>query len=267
MVSPGAAWLALAVLAAGLAGAGPAQPAVETARAWLRQYHEDPARIDRARDLLEQVVAGEGAIDAVAFTALARAWYLVGEHRAGTPEARLTAYERGREAGRRAVALAPDDAEAHLWYAVNLGSWAQAKGLLRSLLTVRELRAEVDTVLRLDPHSIEAHIMSGSLYRELPRLLGGDRDRAERHFLTARALDPHLTGVRIELALLYIEWGRDDEARRQLAGVLEETRPTDRARWLTREVPRARALLDSMRTWPSPRRRRPHRPAPLARAG
>ncbi|HSL51484.1 MAG TPA: tetratricopeptide repeat protein [Candidatus Deferrimicrobiaceae bacterium] len=241
--------LLLALLLLLLAGPALAQvptPA-QTARAMLRQYQEDPARIDRARDLLEAHVARGGAADLPTLLALTRAWFLVGEERAKTEEDRIAAYERARDYAKRATELAPRDPDAHLWYAITLGSWSQAKGLLRSALALRELRKEVDTVLRLDPNNIEAHIMAGSIARELPVLLGGDRREAERHFKTAQRLDPRLTGVRIELAQLYINRGRYAEARRELEAVLAERAPTDRPRWTLKEAPRARQMLDSIR--------------------
>lgn len=241
----------LLVIAIMLAGAGASTRAlgetpVETARGLLRGYHEDPDRIDRARDLLEAHIARDGP-DPAALVTLARAWFLHAEQRAETEAARLAAYERGRDVAERAIALAPKDPGAHLWYAINLGSWANAKGLLRSLLALRTIRGEVETVLRLDPRSMEAHVMAGSLHRELPALLGGDREKSERHFRTALALDPRHTGVRIELALLFIATARIGEARRELQAVLDEAAPSDRARWTTKDAPRARSLLDSLR--------------------
>ncbi|HEY7654360.1 MAG TPA: tetratricopeptide repeat protein [Methylomirabilota bacterium] len=244
-------WLLLsaAVLVAG--AAAPAQAPVETARGLLRQYQEDPGRIDRARDLLEAAVARGGAADDVpTLLTLARAWFLFGEERARTDEARIAAYGRARDLAKRATELAPRDPDAHLWYAITLGTWSQAKGLLRSALALRDLRKEVDTVLRLDPKNIEAHIMAGSIARELPVVLGGDRKEAEEQFMTARRLDPKLTGARMELAQLYIDMGRYAEARRELQAVLAERAPTDRPRWTLKEAPRARQLLESIRDKP-----------------
>jgi tetratricopeptide (TPR) repeat protein len=239
--------VSLAVLVTGAVAAAQAQTPVETARGLLRQYQEDPARIDRARDLLEAAVAKGGGNDVPTLLALARAWFLYGEERAKTEEARIAAYERARDVARRATELAPRDPDAHLWYAITLGTWSQAKGLLRSALALRDLRKEVDTVLRLDPRNIEAHIMAGSIARELPLLLGGDRKEAEQHFKTAQRLDPRLTGARVELAQLYVDMGRYAEARRELQAVLAERAPTDRPRWTLKEAPRARQMLEAIR--------------------
>jgi tetratricopeptide repeat protein len=239
-----------ALFATMVAAQAQSQSPGEAARALLRSYNDDPAGIDRARDLLESAVARDGAADPATLVTLSRAWFLFAENRARTREARLAAFERGSAVAERAIAEAPGNAEAHLWYAIHIGSRAQAQGLLRSLLTLRTLRREVDTVLRLDPDNIEGHIMAGSLHRELPAALGGDRAEAERHFKTARMLDPHLTGVRIELARLYLNTGRVAEARQELQGVLDETAPTDRPRWTLKEAPRARMMLESLRDKP-----------------
>ena len=239
---------AAALLAAMLTGAAAvsAQTPSEEARTLLSSYREDVTRIDRARDLLETAVAREEAADARTLVLLARAWFLYAENRTETEGAQLAAYEKGRAAAERAIARSPNDPDAHLWYAINLGSWAQVKGLFRSLITLNTVRREVDTVLRLDPKNVDAHIMAGSLNREIPAIMGGDKAKAEEHFKTAQRLAPHRSGARIELAKLYIKQGRILEARQELQGVLDEPAPEDRSRWQLMEVPRAREMLRSL---------------------
>ena len=236
-----------AVLIVAVPVSAPGQSPVETARGLLKQYQDDPARIDRARDLLEAAVAKGAGGDVPTLLTLARAWFLYGEERARTEEVKVAAYERARDLAKRATELAPSNPDAHLWYAITLGTWSQAKGLLHSALALRNLRREVDRVLELDPKNIEAHIMAGSIARELPLLLGGDRKESEEHFKTAQRLDPRLTGARIELAQLYVNMGRYAEARQELQAVLAEKAPTDRPRWTLKEVPRARQMLESIR--------------------
>ena len=237
--------VALLGAAAGVTAAPPTP--TESARAMLKSYQEDPARIDRARDLLETAVAQGAGNDVLTLLALTRAWFLYAEQRAKSEPETIAAYERARDVAKRATELAPKDPEAHLWYAITLGSWSQAKGLLHSAIALRNLRKEVEVVLQLDPNNIEAHVMAGSIDRELPVLLGGDRRASEAHFKTAQRLDPRLTGVRVELARLYINMGRYAEAREQLQSVLDEKAPTDRPRWTLKEVPQARQLLESIR--------------------
>jgi Tfp pilus assembly protein PilF len=82
---------------------------------------------------------------------------------------------------------------------------------------------------------------------EVPRLAGGDRARAEVHFKKGLEIDPRFTVLRVDLARLYIGDGRYAEARRELARVLEERAPRVVADWTVKDVPRARALLESIR--------------------
>src|SRR6185295_1863461 len=93
-----------------------AQTPVEAARALVARYHEDPAALDRARDVLEAALAHDRRVDAM--TMLSYVQFLIGDVRATTAEAKLAAYDRGREIGRRAVELAPKNHDAHLWYAI-----------------------------------------------------------------------------------------------------------------------------------------------------
>jgi len=105
------------------------------------------------------------------------------------------------------------------------------------------IREASDTALKLNPKNVDALILSGGIYANVPRLMGGDRSKAEALFKRALELDPHKTSGRIELAELYIDTRRWADARRELQQVLDEGRPTDLPRWTVGEVPRARKLL------------------------
>jgi hypothetical protein len=99
--------------------------------------------------------------------------------RAATTEQELAAYERGREAARRAVEREPRNAQAHFWYATNTGRWGQTRGVLRSLFLLPELRREIDTVLELDPDLVGVYLLAGSVDYEVPGMFGGDLARSE----------------------------------------------------------------------------------------
>jgi hypothetical protein len=108
--------LALCLLAL---AAAEAHAPLAAARELLERYDEDLTRIDRARDLLEAALAGGTPADVPTLLTLTHAWFLRAELLARTDEDKL-------------AALAPQEASAHLWYAITLGSAAQARGLLRS---------------------------------------------------------------------------------------------------------------------------------------
>src|SRR5262250_690771 len=86
-----------------------AQTPVEAARALVARYHEDPAAIDRARDLLESALAKDRQVDTMVM--LAYVHYLWGDVRAKTDDEKLSAYDQGRQLGERAVELAPKNSD------------------------------------------------------------------------------------------------------------------------------------------------------------
>jgi hypothetical protein len=169
--------LALIVLAVAAAPSlALAQTPVESARALVARYHEDPTGIDRARALLEAAVARDPQVDTMVMLSFVH--FLYGDVRATTTEDKLAAYDRGREIGKRAVELAPKNPEAHVWYGINTGRWGLTKGVMRSLFLLPTVRQEVDATLALDPRNLRALALSGNVFLEVPGLFGGDREKA-----------------------------------------------------------------------------------------
>src|SRR5438034_1201957 len=78
---------------AALARPATAQPPLEAARGLLAAWHDDPARIDRARVLLEAEAAADPSADTL--VELSRAWFLTGDFRARSEPDRLAAYQTG----------------------------------------------------------------------------------------------------------------------------------------------------------------------------
>ena len=221
-----------------------AQSAVERARTLVARHHEDPRRIDQARDLLEDEIGRERRVETL--FELSRVWYVYGDLRAAGDDDKLAAYERGRAIGKRAVELAPRDWQAHLWYAINTGRWAQTKGVVRSLFLLPTVREEIDTILALNPRAAAGHALAGNVFFEVPALFGGDRAKAEEHYRKGLEIDPRYTVIRVDLARLLIAEGRVADARKELQRVLHERAPANIADWTVKDAPRARTLLESI---------------------
>jgi tetratricopeptide (TPR) repeat protein len=234
--------VALLVLAPSIAlGQSP----VESARALVARYHEDPSRIDRARDLLEAALARDSQVDTMVM--LAYVHFLYGDVRATTTEDKLAAYGRGQEIGKRAVELAPRNPEAHVWYGINAGRWGLTKRVMRSLFLLPTVRQEVDTTLELDPKNLRALALSGNVFLEVPGLFGGDRAKAEQQFRKALEIDPHFTVARVDLARVLIASARYADARQELQRVVDERTPNSIADWTAKDLPRARQLIESIK--------------------
>jgi tetratricopeptide (TPR) repeat protein len=243
---PAWSWLVLIALALVVTpAAAPGQTPVESARALVARYHEDPAAIDRARDLLQSALARDRQVDTMVM--LSYVHFLYGDVRASTTEDKLAAYDRGREIGKRAVELAPRNPEAHVWYGINTGRWGLTKGVMRSLFLLPTVRQEVDATLALDPQNLRALALSGNVFLEVPGLFGGDREKAEQQFRKALELDPRFTVARVDLARVLIATRRYADARRELQRVIDEPTPNSVADWTVKDLPRARELLESIK--------------------
>jgi tetratricopeptide (TPR) repeat protein len=243
---PAGSWLVLIALALVVTPAvAPGQTPVESARALVARYHEDPAAIDRARDLLQSALARDRQVDTMVM--LSYVHFLYGDVRATTTEDKLAAYDRGRQIGKRAVELAPRNPEAHVWYGINTGRWGLTKGVMRSLFLLPTVRQEVDATLALDPQNVRALALSGNVFLEVPGLFGGDREKAEQQFRKALELDPRFTVARVDLARVLIATRRYADARRELQRVIDEPTPNSVADWTVKDLPRARELLESIK--------------------
>jgi tetratricopeptide (TPR) repeat protein len=237
--------LAVTLLLVGMAGAVWGKPSlVAELEVVATRYHENPARLDAVRVGLEEAAVASPQVDIL--VALARVCFIWGDIRAETAEQKLEAYERGRRAARQAVERQPRSAAAHFWLATNTARWGQTKGVLRSLFLLPTVREEVRTVLELDPGFTAVYALAGNVYYEVPRIFGGDLDRAEQMFRRGLEQDPRFTGLRVGLGKTLFKKGRIAEARRELQAVLEEKTPTNPADWSLKDAREARALLDSI---------------------
>ena len=231
--------IALALLL--VAAPAAAQDPVASARALLAAWHQDSARIDRARSVLEAALAADPAPETL--VELARVWFLTGDFRARGDGERVAAYERGSEAARRAIAAAPRSDGAHLWFAINTGRLAELRGIMRAAALLSAIREGSEMVLRLNPSNVDGLILAAGLAAEVPGFMGGDRGRAETLFRRALEADPHQTAGRLELARLYVATRRWSDAQRELQRIVDEPSPTDLPRWTMSDRPRARAML------------------------
>jgi tetratricopeptide (TPR) repeat protein len=125
--------------------------------------------------------------------------------------------------------------EGHTWLAAALGYIALNEGARRQADISREILAETDRALRLNPRDDAALSIRGSVFRALGNvgwvkrqiaslLFGGVPAggfvEAETALRQAIALAPDVMRHTYELGVLYLDWGRQDDARRVLEQAL-----------------------------------------------
>ena len=164
---------------------------------------------------------------------LARADYWLGGH---VPAPQRRAFlTRGIEAGRQAIAVAPNQPEGHFWTAANMGALAEASGIRGGLKYRRPIKDELEWVLRTAPEFLQgsADRALGRWYFKVPAFLGGSKTLAEEHLRASLKYNPRSTASHFFLAELLLDAGRVADARAALQQVLDapldpEWMPEDR---------------------------------------
>jgi len=244
-------WIA-AGIAAGIACLGawaaePVDPLADARAAWERR-----ASPESAAEAWERYRAAARAApdDYEAHWGAARAAWFLGEvatadDRKGRSIDREALYAEAMVLAERAVALAPDRAEGHLWNAVVTGVYGEARGILKSLGLAPRVREQAEAALAIDP-AVEGHApgrVLGRLYFRLPWFKGGDDRRAIEHLERSAAGTPGHPLTRLYLAEVYRAAGRRADAVAQLRLVVDAEPDPRWAAEHARVALDARALL------------------------
>jgi tetratricopeptide (TPR) repeat protein len=240
-------FLVLAGLVA--APAGSAESARQDAIADPDRLYADRIRLDRAIEaaaIWEARLTG-GTRDFEAAWKLSRACYWLGGHVAAGQ--RRSQYERGIEAGRRAVSIDAARPDGHFWLAANMGTLAESFGLRAGLRYRGPVKRELETVLAIDPSYGEglADRGLGRWYLRVPGLFGGSKRRSVEHLQRAMTYDPSAAATHLFLAETYIAIGRRAEAAQELERVLEAPLHPDWIPEVLEFKQRAATLLATLR--------------------
>jgi len=157
---------------------------------------------------------------------LGRSLLRLGERRQGRKE-KLAIYVRAENLLRRAVDLAPREAEAHYWLGLAMGRRGQTRGIIKSLFLVGPLRREMRTVLEIDPKHGGAHHVLGEMLLEIPAIAGGDKKAAVRELEIAAELDPDCSAHFTALAEACLALGERGKAKAALERIFAIKTPAD----------------------------------------
>jgi predicted Zn-dependent protease len=205
-------------------------------------YHEDPTRLDAARAELEAAAASGPSVALLVM--LAQISHVWGDVRGSTSDAKMQAYERGRQVADLALQRDPGNADARFWRAANLGRWLE-RNQLQAATKIGSLRDEMRAIIRDHPDYVGAYSFLGNYYYRAP-WPWGNLDEAMKMFRQGLDRDPRATSMRVGLARTLIDKSMPSEARAELQRVLDEKAPTNLAEWTLRDAPNARKLLESL---------------------
>ncbi|MEW6512057.1 MAG: tetratricopeptide repeat protein [Bacteroidota bacterium] len=187
---------------------------------------------------------------------LARAYVCMGE--VASPNEQAAMFTSAEQLARQCIVIDSLSSDGHTWLAAALGYRALAAPLDERLSLSWELLREAHRAIALDPENDAAYSILGSFYRALGnvswlqrsvatvflgRVPSGGFEESEAALKQAVRLAPGIMRHWYELGVLYIDMGRESEARAALetAAGLPIRTAIDRPR---RE--KARALVESL---------------------
>ena len=226
-----------------LVGVSQANPFQEADK--LFTFGEDAARDKQSLAVVERALASDGGNYQWLWRA-ARVYYYVGDE-AGKNE-KLGYFQKGIDIAQRAITVQPNAVEGHFWLGANYGGYSEEKGALKALQTVKKIRAEMETVLRLNDRYCDggAYLALGEMDRELPRIAGGSLSRAIARLEQGIKIAPNNLEMKLSLAQAYQEDGRKEDARRQLQEITSRSINPSRARTERDVQQKARQLLGKL---------------------
>jgi len=133
-------------------------------------------RVDDAISTLQTKINAAPS-DAESYNLLCRAYYSIGK------------WDPGISACEKAVALAPNNGEYHLWLGRIYGEKADSSSFFTAAGLAKKVRTEFETAVKLSPDNIGARTDLAEFYLEAPSIVGGGRDKAEAQAQTLATMD------------------------------------------------------------------------------
>jgi len=149
--------------------------------------------------------------------------YYLATHTADSKE-RDDAFRSGIDAGKTAAQLQNNKPDGHFWLGANYGGAAE-QSTIQGLATVKDIRSEMETVLRLDQgyQDGSAYMVLGLVDLNAPGIVGGDPKKAVEEMEQGLRFGEPNAFLHLHLAEAYRKVGRNDDARRELKKILSMT--------------------------------------------
>lgn len=156
-----------------------------------------------------------------AYWRMARIHYYIGSHTDSNKDKKVI-FSQGIYYAKKAIALAADKPDGYYWLGVNYGVYGEARGVLKSLFLVDDIKEAMNKVVELNRAYEDGgpDRVLGRVYFKLPGFAGGDMKKSLEHLLKSKEFGPNDSLTRCYLADTYIELKEYSKAKEELEFVL-----------------------------------------------
>jgi tetratricopeptide (TPR) repeat protein len=161
--------------------------------------------------------------------------------------------------GERAVGLAPNNAEFHLWLGREYGRKAGDSKAFSAASNAKKAKSEFERAVQLDPSNVAARLDLAQYYTEAPAIMGGGVDKAREQAAEVGKYDSG--NSHLILARIAVKQKQYDVAEAQFRSAIQQGKnPADM--WLQlADFYRQQGRLDQMQSAVQSAMALPHRPA------
>lgn len=165
-----------------------------------------------------------------AFWRIARIHYFIGAHTDSKKDRKII-FSQGVYYAKKAVAAESEKPDGHYWLGVNHGKYGEARGVLKSLFLVDDIKEAINKVIELDRSYEDGgpDRVLGRVFFKVPGFAGGSKDKSLEHLLKSKEFGPEDALTRVYLAETLLKHDQIDEAREELEYVLNME---DDPRWI-----------------------------------
>jgi tetratricopeptide (TPR) repeat protein len=155
---------------------------------------------------------------------------------------------RGVDCAKRILKQNPKDYDGRFWASMTSFKSKSADGIKAALKEASKIKKYLEQLQKDDPSRFEAHMLLGTLYRELPPMLTwGNPKKGLELLLKAEALAPNDPEVLLELAAAYAKVGDKEKARATYNRCIHESKAPRHRSWETEDaIAYARKMLKEL---------------------
>lgn len=196
----------------------------------LYEQMKDMETAKEALDLYRKAVV-ESEDRYGAYWRVARIFYYIGAYTESKKEKKVI-FSQGIYYAKKAIQLGPEKPDGYYWLGVNYGVYGEARGVLKSLFLVDDIKEAMNKVIELDRSYEDGgpDRVMGRVYFKLPGFAGGSNDKSLEHLLKSKEYGPNDALTRIYLAETYLELKEIEKAREELEYVINMEPDS---RWIT----------------------------------
>jgi tetratricopeptide (TPR) repeat protein len=183
---------------------------------------------DDARNVMKAIDKYKAALEIdqknyEAIWKISRAYYFYGTKLSeDDDEGRMKTFDKGMYWAKMAMKNSGNRVEGNFWYGVNLGSWGEANGVMKSLSIRHDLEDAMLKSAKIDEEyeGAGSYRVLGRLKFRLPGIFGGDNDLSIDYLRKAIKIAPTHTMNYVFLAETLMEEDEYEEAKQLLEKVI-----------------------------------------------